>query len=158
LFVIPEGDLRLLLFVVPIFVIPEGDLRFTARATAISRRGTMPKREYTFWIYILSNRSHVLYIGVTNNLGKRVTQHRKPTPGSFTTRYKITRLVYFDRYQYIDNAIAREKGLKHWTRAQKIALIESNNPTWEDLMPAVLALETQIPFGDDNKGKQASDV
>ncbi|HEX4651350.1 MAG TPA: GIY-YIG nuclease family protein [Granulicella sp.] len=122
----------------------------------------MPKREYTFWVYILSNRSHVLYIGVTNNLGKRVTQHRKPTPGSFTTRYKITRLVYFERYQYINNAIAREKELKRRTRAQKIALIESMNPTWEELMPEATAvasaLETQIPFGDDNKGKQASDV
>jgi putative endonuclease len=126
------------------------------------KEGTMPKREFNFWVYILSNRSHVLYIGVTNNLGKRVTQHRKPTPGSFTTRYKITRLVYFERYQYVNNAIAREKELKRWTRAQKIALIESMNPTWEELMPepttVASALETQIPFGDDNKGKQASDV
>jgi putative endonuclease len=115
-------------------VIPEGDLRFASRATAL-QGGTMPKREYNFWVYILSNRSHVLYIGVTNNLGKRVTQHRKQTPGSFTTRYKITRLVYFERYQYINNAIAREKELKRWTRAQKIALIESANSTWEELMP-----------------------
>ncbi len=95
----------------------------------------MPAREYQFWVYILSNRSHILYIGVTNSLRKRVSEHRKQTPGSFTARYKITRLVYFERYQYINNAIAREKELKHWTRVQKIALIESMNPTWEELMP-----------------------
>ncbi len=95
----------------------------------------MPGREYQFWVYILSNRSHILYIGVTNNLRKRIHQHRKQTPGSFTARYKITRLVYFETYQYINNAIAREEELKHWTRAQKITLIESMNPTWEELMP-----------------------
>ena len=91
--------------------------------------------DYEFFVYILSNRSHVLYIGVTNDLRVRVTQHRKQVPGTFTGRYKIDRLVYFERFQYINNAIAREKELKHWTRAQKIALIESINPTWEELMP-----------------------
>ena len=91
--------------------------------------------EYHFYVYILSNRSHILYIGVTNNLRTRVLQHREQTPGKFTARYKITRLVYFERFQYINNAIAREKELKHWTRAQKVALIESTNPTWEELMP-----------------------
>jgi putative endonuclease len=95
----------------------------------------MPGREYQFWVYILSNRSHILYIGVTNSLRKRVSEHRKQTPDSFTARYKVTRLVYFERHQYVNNAIAREKELKHWTRAQKVALIESNNPTWEELMP-----------------------
>jgi putative endonuclease len=94
----------------------------------------MPEREYQFWVYILSNRSHTLYIGITNNLRKRIYQHRKQAPDSFTARYKITRLVYFERYQYANNAIAREKGLKHWTRAQKIGLIKSMNPTWEELM------------------------
>src|SRR6185437_11095672 len=95
----------------------------------------MSRREYNFYVYILSNRSHILYIGLTNNLRKRIFQHRKQTPGTFTARYKINRLVYFEHYQYINNAIAREKELKHWTRAQKIALIESTNPTWEELFP-----------------------
>ena len=117
----------------------------------------MPRREYQFWVYILSNRSHILYIGVTNNLRKRVAQHRKPSPGSFTTRYKVPRLVYFEAFQYINNAITREKELKHWTRTQKLALIESMNPTWEELMPdevfAGQTFETQIPFGNDNQGK-----
>ncbi len=95
----------------------------------------MPKREYQFWVYILSNPSHTLYIGVTNNLRSRVSDHRKLKPGSFIARYKVTRLVCFERFQYVNNAIAREKELKHWTRAQKIALIDSTNPTWEELMP-----------------------
>jgi putative endonuclease len=91
--------------------------------------------DYQFWVYILSNRSHVLYIGVTNGLRKRIAEHRQLTPGTFTARYKITRLVYCEQFQYINNAIAREKELKHWTRAQKIALIEAANPTWEELLP-----------------------
>ncbi len=105
--------------------------------------------DYEFFVYILSNRSHILYIGVTNDLRVRVTQHRRQTPGSFTARYKITRLVYFERYQYINNAIAREKELKHWTRAQKIALIESTNPTWEELLPDE-SLPQQMPNNADS--------
>ena len=92
-------------------------------------------REHSYWVYILSSRSHTLYIGVTNNLRIRIAQHRQQTPGTHTAKYKITRLVHFERFQYIHNAIVREKELKHWTRAQKIALIESTNPTWEELMP-----------------------
>jgi len=91
--------------------------------------------DYNFWVYILSSRSRTLYIGMTNNLRRRITNHRNETPGTFTARYKITRLVYCEQFQYVNNAIAREKELKHWTRAQKIALIEAANPTWEDLMP-----------------------
>ena len=113
----------------------------------------MPQREYEFFVYILSNRSHTLYIGVANDLRVRVTQHRQQKPGAFTTRYKITRLVYFERFSYIDNAIAHDKELKHWTRAQKIALIESTNPTWEELFPEpgtnAATIKTQIPSGND---------
>ena len=94
----------------------------------------MRQDEYQFWVYILSNRSHILYIGVTNNLRRRVLDHRKQTPGTFTARYKMTRLVYCEEFQYVTNAIAREKELKRWTRAQKIALIEAANPMWEELM------------------------
>ncbi len=92
-------------------------------------------REHNYWVYVLSNRSHTLYIGVTKNLSTRIAQHRQTIQGTHTARYKINRLVYFERFQYINNAIAREKQLKHWTRAQKIVLIESTNPTWEELMP-----------------------
>jgi putative endonuclease len=75
----------------------------------------MRQDDYQFWVYILSNRSHILYIGMTNNLRKRVHDHRKQALGTFTARYKITRLVYCEQFQYVNNAIAREKELKKWT-------------------------------------------
>jgi len=93
----------------------------------------MPQDEYNFYIYILSSRSRQTYIGVTNSLRTRVAKHRERVPGSYTARYNITRLVYFERFQYVNNAIARETELKDWNRARKIELIESMNPTWEDL-------------------------
>ncbi len=108
----------------------------------------MPKREHHCWVYILSNRSHTLYIGMTNNLTARVAQHREQTPGTHTARYKINRLVYFEHYKYVNTAIAREKELKHWTRAQKVALIESTNRTWEELMPEVDWAATTIGNAD----------
>jgi len=91
------------------------------------------KREYNFWVYILSSRSRNLYIGITNNLTGRLSIHREARTGTYTARYNIHRLVYFEHFKYVLNAIAREKALKHWTRAQKIILIETTNPTWEDL-------------------------
>lgn len=95
----------------------------------------MPKREYEFWVYILSSRSHNLYVGMTNNLFGRALRHREQTPGTHTASYRIHRLVYFDYFQYVNDAIRREKQLKKWTREQKIELIEKMNPTWEDLLP-----------------------
>ncbi len=71
--------------------------------------------------------------GVTNDLERRVAEHREGKPGSFTARYNVTRLVYFERFDYIRDAIARESGIKRMLRAEKIALIESMNPQWQDL-------------------------
>jgi len=93
----------------------------------------MPPHEYNFYVYILPSRSRQTYIGVTNSLRTRVIKHREKVPGSYTARYNITRLVYFERFQYVNNAIARETELKDWNRARKVELIESMNPTWEDL-------------------------
>jgi putative endonuclease len=93
----------------------------------------MPQRDYLFFVYILANRSRNLYIGLTNNLPKRLVQHREHRPGTYTARYKIDRLVYYEQFGYVLNAIARETELKDWNRARKIALIEQTNPTWEDL-------------------------
>ena len=87
-----------------------------------------------YWVYILASRSRVLYIGVTNNLERRVAQHRQGLHG-FTAKYRITRLVYYEATNDVIAAISREKVLKRWTRARKIALIQAMNPTWEDLLP-----------------------
>ncbi|MCL2649368.1 MAG: GIY-YIG nuclease family protein [Phycisphaerales bacterium] len=93
----------------------------------------MSDREYIFYVYILASRSRTLYVGFTNDIVKRVLQHRELRPDTFTGKYKITRLVYYERHTYVRNAIAREKQIKCWDRQKKIALIEQANSTWEDL-------------------------
>src|ERR1700684_2097973 len=88
-----------------------------------------------FHVYIMTNRqrSHVLYTGITGNLTRRVWEHKnKVTPG-FTSRYNLTRLVYYECFFYPDAAINREKEIKGWRRSKKIKLIESMNPHWHDL-------------------------
>jgi putative endonuclease len=81
----------------------------------------------------MSNRSKTLYTGVTNNLIRRVREHKEGGASEFTTRYKLDRLVYFERFEDIRNAIEREREIKGWLRIKKIALIVSANPTWGDL-------------------------
>jgi putative endonuclease len=89
--------------------------------------------DHMYFVYIIASRSRSLYIGVTNSLIIRIQQHRDGTHDGHTAKYKIHRLVYFERFAYIDNAIAREKQLKGWLRSRKIELINKSNPTWEDL-------------------------
>jgi putative endonuclease len=93
-----------------------------------------------FYVYILaSRRDGALYIGVTNDLVRRVYEHRqKITPGH-TKRYQIERLVYFEVYDTAALAIQREKNIKHWPRAWKINLIEQSNATWRDLYNEIAA-------------------
>jgi putative endonuclease len=86
-------------------------------------------------VYILASRTRRLYIGITSNLARRLEWHRLRRHG-FTAKYNITRLVYCELYQDVRDAIAREKQVKGWTRARKIALIAAMNPTWEDLLPS----------------------
>jgi len=74
-----------------------------------------------------------IYIGVTNNLERRVSEHKKQINESFTSRYNLNKLVYFERYQYINDAILREKRLKKWKRDWKLKLIIEENPLWNDL-------------------------
>jgi putative endonuclease len=81
----------------------------------------------------MASRSHTLYIGVTSDLHKRVFQHKWREHGGFTERYNCDRLVWFETYQDILNAIAREKQLKGWRRDKRIALIDKMNPAWVDL-------------------------
>jgi putative endonuclease len=89
-------------------------------------------------VYILASLSRRLYIGITNNLQRRVLQHRAHRADAFTARYRITRLVYFEQTADVAAAIAREKQLKGWRRARKVALIESVNAGWLDLAPSVI--------------------
>ena len=86
----------------------------------------------TYYVYIMASRSRVLYVGVTNNLARRVNEHKQGLSG-FTSRYRVTRLVYFEESKYILNSIAREKQIKGWSRSRKVELIEHRNPTWADL-------------------------
>ena len=86
-----------------------------------------------YYIYIMTNRTHRLYVGVTNDLYRRVNEHRLGITGGFTSKYKMNRLVYFEHFKYIGDAIAREKEIKGWIRRKKIALIEAENPKWSDL-------------------------
>jgi putative endonuclease len=86
-----------------------------------------------YWVYIMSSRSRVIYVGVTNDIVRRVDEHKRgPVPG-FTSKYHVTRLVYVEPFSDVGHAIAREKEIKGWLRARKIRLIEERNPTWEDL-------------------------
>lgn len=89
--------------------------------------------EKWYWVYIMTNRSRTLYTGVTGNITLRVFEHKTGTFEGFTSRYKIDRLVYWEKFKRVEDAIAREKQLKGWTKIKKIRLIVGMNPTWEDL-------------------------
>ena len=86
------------------------------------------------YVYILaSGRAGTLYIGVTSNLERRIQEHREGMISGFTRKYSVKRLVYFETYQRVTDAIGREKALKKWRRDWKLNLIESQNPDWRDL-------------------------
>ena len=87
----------------------------------------------TYYIYIMASRSRVLYVGVTNDVARRVSEHKQGLIAGSTCKYRVTRLVYFEEFVDIRDAIAREKDIKGWKRSRKISLIETRNPTWEDL-------------------------
>ena len=90
--------------------------------------------ERTYYVYILaSQRNGTLYVGVTNNLSYRAWQHKEGAASAFTRKYRVNRLVYYEHYGEITDAIAREKKLKRWRREWKVALIEAGNPQWLDL-------------------------
>ena len=90
--------------------------------------------ERTYWVYILaSKRNGTLYIGVTNDLSRRVFEHKSKRSVTFTSRYNVGMLVWYESYSDVNEAIGREKQLKKWERAWKLKLIEDFNPTWRDL-------------------------
>ena len=88
---------------------------------------------WRFFVYIMASKSRVLYTGMTNSLRKRAFEDKNDLIEGFTKRYRCHRLVYFESFDDVRNAINREKQIKSWTRAKRVALIESINPTWEDL-------------------------
>jgi putative endonuclease len=81
----------------------------------------------------MSSRSRTLNAGVTGNILQRVYEHKTGAIEGFTSKYKLDRLVYWERFQYVRNAIAREKQVKRWNRVKKVQLVVSMNPTWDDL-------------------------
>lgn len=87
-----------------------------------------------YYVYILTNKTDsVMYIGVTNNLRRRLNEHKNEQVEGFTKKYHVHKLIYFEEYSEVNDAIAREKELKHWKRVKKKLLIKSKNPNWNDL-------------------------
>ena len=86
-----------------------------------------------YFVYIITNQSKTLYTGVTNNLERRIYEHKQKLIPGFSSKYNLTKLVYFEVTQDIESAISREKQIKGWLRIKKKRLIESMNPAWKDL-------------------------
>ncbi|MFN4014157.1 MAG: GIY-YIG nuclease family protein [Reyranella sp.] len=103
---------------------------------------------FTYYVYILTNvKRNVMYVGVTNDLGRRVAEHRAGAGGAFTRQYRVNALVYAEEYQQIEDAIVREKQIKGWRRSKKDALVEAANPTWADLLDAGIAKGPSLRSG-----------
>lgn len=87
-----------------------------------------------YYVYVLaSRRNGTLYVGVTNDLVRRIWEHREGVVEGFSNRYGVKQLVHFEEYPDVRDALQREKNLKHWSRAWKLQLIEGSNPDWRDL-------------------------
>ena len=93
----------------------------------------MSRRDHHYYVYIVASRTHVLYCGITDDVLRRVEEHHAGDIPGFTATYRCDRLVWFERFQYVTNAISREKQIKRWRREKKLWLIEQTNPTWADL-------------------------
>jgi len=92
-----------------------------------------------YYVYILTNRSNkVLYTGITNDLSRRIYEHKNKLINGFTSKYNVHKLVYFDYVEDVKSAIEREKQIKGWLRKKKIELIESQNPDWRDLSKEIM--------------------
>jgi putative endonuclease len=106
-----------------------------------------------YYGYIMASRSLTLYTGVTGDIYCRALQHKAGEVEGFTKKYHVNRLVYYETFKYVNNAINREKQIKAWTRAKRLALIKTMNPTWQDLAEGWgEAMKLQIPHfvRDDN--------
>ena len=94
----------------------------------------MLKTIHQYYLYILTNKKNgTLYIGVTNNLERRIFEHKNKLLEGFSKQYSLDKLAYFETFQYMNDAIKREKNMKKWKREWKISIIEKENPHWNDL-------------------------
>ena len=93
----------------------------------------MFKKEYNFYVYIVASSSGTLYIGMTNNLIRRIGEHKNGKIEGFSKKYSCNKLVYYEYFDYVYNAIDREKEIKKWRRERKCDLIHTINPKWNDL-------------------------
>ena len=98
----------------------------------------MAKKEYDFYVYIMASSSGTLYIGMTNNLIRRVTEHKEGKVEGFSKKYSCNKLVYYEHSKYIYNTIEREKEIKKWRREKKQNLIKTINPHWKDMYDELL--------------------
>jgi putative endonuclease len=97
-----------------------------------------PSMTHSYYVYILTNRSGTLYVGVTNDLARRLWEHRSGELSGFTSKYRLDRLIHYEVFDWVDEAIAREKQIKGWRRDKKIALIARFNPDWRDLSGTII--------------------
>ncbi|MCK4540226.1 GIY-YIG nuclease family protein [Candidatus Parcubacteria bacterium] len=93
----------------------------------------MQKKGYNFYVYIMASTSGTIYIGMTNNLERRVIEHKKGVINGFSKKYSCNKLIYYEHYQYVYDAISREKEIKKWRREKKQKLVAKLNPHWNDL-------------------------
>ena len=117
-------------------------------------------REQRFYVYLMASRTRVLYCGMTNNLKRRVQQHKEGSQAGFSKAYRCTRFVWFQSFQYVDQAILREKQIKRWRREKKLAIIYEKNSAWHDLSELWLGKENcrslrAIRFADSGRDDNA---
>ena len=123
---------------------PLGMPRLASSGTSYT--GRRPIRAYYVYIVTSVNRK-VMYVGVTNNLENRIAQHRGGTGSAFTSRYRVDTLVHAEEYQYVEDAIAREKEIKGWRRSKKDAGVEATNPSWANLLETSAVIDPSLRSG-----------
>src|SRR5688572_15534945 len=120
----------------------------TNRCRWTPTRSACSRMRRSYFVYILASRSRTLYVGVTNDLGRRIAQHRSGVASAFTARYHVPRLVYCQSTRDVRPAIAWEQEIKRWTRRRKVELIESANPRWHDLSATIIPSEARTLIRD----------
>jgi putative endonuclease len=118
------------------------------------------REEKRYYVYIMASRSLTFYTGVTGDIYNRALQHKAGEIDGFTKKYNVNRLVYYETFKYVNNALSREKQIKAWTRAKRLALIKTMNPAWQDLAEGWgESTKLQIPryARDDNTEKRKAE-